>query len=70
MKKFLVSCKHKVVKYELEDELVEVRQDRLDGPWFWSHRIFGCSKSYVTPEDAICGMLQDHACYAIKIIED
>ena len=65
--RYIVSCNHKVERYRLNNETISVRQDGFDQRWYWSHPTYGCSKSYSTPENAICGMLQDHACFNIRI---
>ena len=65
--RYIVSADHKVEKYRLTNEIVEVRQDRLDRRYYWSHPNYGRSKSYRNPENAIAGMLQDHACFNIRI---
>lgn len=64
--KWLVSADHKVEKYRLNAELVTVKMDRYDNRYYWSHHKYGCSKSYVSPQEAIIGMLQDHACFNIR----
>lgn len=66
--KFQVSCNHKAEQYRLDKEVIEVRLDRLDNKYYWSHPKYGCSKSYRTPQNAIIGMLQDHACFGIQIV--
>jgi hypothetical protein len=65
--KAFVTCYHTHEKYRLNDQLVELRQDRLDEKWYWYHPTFGCSKSYEAANDAIYGMLHDHACYGVRI---
>lgn len=70
--KFFVSCDHKVEKYRLSNLLVTCSVDRQgEGKadrYYVSIPTFGCSKSYAKPEHAINEMLNDHACFDIRIL--
>lgn len=66
-RKFLVTCCHVSQDYCLYREPITVEKNPgIDG-WCWSHKVFGCSKDYKTPEQAIESMLRDHACRGIVI---
>lgn len=68
-KLFLVSADHVVERHacrDLEFRVGEYRDgDRVS--YYASAPGFGCSKNYRTPEDAIRGMLLEHACTNVRI---
>lgn len=68
---YLVSCNHTVAKYRRTDLFVTVSTDRQGegraDRYYVSIPGFGCSRSYATRYDAIVGMLQEHACFDIKV---
>lgn len=69
---FTVSCNHVSPDWQRDQIEVAVKpyDDRdAETLWYVSIAGFGCSKNYTTPEAAIRGMLQDHACTDIRITE-
>lgn len=69
-----VSADHKVAKYACTDLEVRVGEARdvVNGETvIVGHYVviagYGCSKTYRTAEDAVHGMLAEHACFNIRI---
>lgn len=64
---YIVNAYHHSAKYQAINETITVRQDKGDNRYYADSALYGCSKNYKTPEDAIYSMLSDHGCYAITI---
>jgi hypothetical protein len=64
---YIVNAYHVSAKYQAINELIKVYQDKGDNRYYADSNLYGCSKNYKTPEDAIYSMLSDHGCYAITI---
>lgn len=69
-----VSADHKVAKHActLRDVRIGETKDVVAGKvvtagYYVSIEGYGCSKTYRTARDAVYGMLQDHACFNIRI---
>lgn len=63
-----VSADHKVPEYACKDRPVRIGGNERDG-FYASIEKYGCSKNYRTPREAVYAMLQDHACFNIKITD-
>lgn len=68
-RKYLVSADHQCERFACKDAQAVCNQDAGDGRWYASMAGYGCSKNYATPEQAIRGMLADHACTNVRIVE-
>lgn len=66
VRRYNVSADHQVAQYACQDSPCSVSLDRFDKTWSASMPGYGCGKNFRTPEDAIVGLLQDHACYNIR----
>jgi hypothetical protein len=68
-KTYLVIVDHAYVPTLRDQHIFACNQDRYDGTWYATAEHFGCSKNYRTPEDAIYGVVSDHAGTVLSITE-
>ena len=63
----VVSCDHQETRFQLENESFAVSVDAMGEGFYAHHALFGCGRTYATPERAIRGMLLRHGCSMIMI---